>query len=150
MSVTWPCNSWNYCTVQQFRVTLFTFCSVRTRPCNSSKYLTGQQFIETGLNWPSVAAAEKALNSQECLITVNIVGWVINLIITQPVIKHFGLSNLLDCCNDRWAIGQVFDELFFGHIFWAVARWRQSVLHTCTCIWAWRNVTQTYCPVRQF
>ena len=45
--------------------------------CNSSKYLTGQQFIETGSNWLSVTAAEKALNIKKCLNSLYIVGWVI-------------------------------------------------------------------------
>ena len=63
-----------------------------------------QQFIETGSNWLSVAATEKAFNSQKCLITLYIVGWVIKVIVYV-----WCLCNVLFCDRDlyRFSHGDV-------------------------------------------
>ena len=89
-----PCNksAWHW----------LRFAQYVTWPCKSSKYLTGQQFIETGSIWLSFSAAEKAFNSQKCLITLYIIGWVIirNVTLSYMIINrgwHFWLSPSQEC-----------------------------------------------------
>ena len=48
---------------------------------------------------------------------------------------------MFNCLNAFSAAGHdsqfdpVFDELFIGHIFWTVARWRPCVLHYMGVMW---------------